>query len=219
MKLKFIFLLKIFFSPGFRWKKKIKKIFLKNFFCNLFFFSSIFIVFLSGFRKLSFHFFSIQFQTHKKVILVVSQKIKNNLLKSFFFFFILKFHFFSPQKVFPFSHQKKKKKFPEKNFVILLFYLFHTEEKIYRIIFHSVLVNLFPLSLISPGFRNLKKVFFLKNFFPVILLVRRTKCPEECFLHSVSHMKTDTFFPPQSFSFIYTEKINLFCFFTHKQSP
>lgn len=160
MKLKFIFLLKIFFSPGFRWKKKIKKIFLKIFFCNLFFFSSIFIVFLSGFRKLSFHFFSIQFQTHKKVILVVSQKIKNNLLKFFFFFFILKFHFFPPQKVFPCSHQKKKKKFPEKNFVILLFYLFHIEEKIYRIIFHSVLVNLFHL--VS---ETLKKFFSSRTFF------------------------------------------------------
>lgn len=219
MKLKFIFLLKIFFSPGFRWKKKIKKIFLKIFFCNLFFFSSIFIVFLSGFRKLSFHFFSIQFQTHKKVILVVSQKIKNNLLKSFFFFFILKFHFFSPQKVFPFSHQKKKKKIPwEKLCYSVILSVSHRRKNLQNY-FSLGLVNLFPLSLISPGFRNLKKVFFLKNFFPVILLVWRTKCPEECFLHSVSHMKTDTFFPPQSFSFIYTEKINLFCFFTHKQSP
>lgn len=159
MKLKFIFLLKIFFSPGFRWKKKIKKIFLKIFFCNLFFFSSIFIVFLSGFRKLSFHFFSIQFQTHKKVILVVSQKIKISW-KVFFFFSFWNFIFFLLKKFFHLVTKKKRKKFPEKNFVILLFYLFHIEEKIYRIIFHSVLVNLFHL--VS---ETLKKFFSSRTFF------------------------------------------------------
>lgn len=59
---------------------------------SFFFLLNLYLIFI-WFQKTKFSFFSILFQTHKKVILIVWQKIKK-LFPEKIFFFILKLHFF-----------------------------------------------------------------------------------------------------------------------------
>lgn len=124
------------------------------FFRNLFSFSSILILFASGFRKLSFQFFSHSVSdTWKSYFNCFTKYKKQSPEKLLLFFFIFKLHFFPPKFFHLVSAIQKKEKIPWEKQLFCYFICFTQKKKSSELFFHfifSVLVmNLFPLKVWS----------------------------------------------------------------------